>query len=170
MTDETRAPLRRRILVGLTAGTTLAGATVLSWLMIDGTVGIDLFSQDIPAGEDCPTATLSPVTPERVRVDVYNVTNRPGLASEVAEELTDRGFRVGDVDNDYAGNTGFDTIIRAGDRGLRQAYTLQQEYSRTYVDIDGRDGFTIDLVIGDEYDGMLPVEDVVLEQGRLVCR
>ncbi|MDO5492481.1 MAG: LytR C-terminal domain-containing protein [Nesterenkonia sp.] len=170
MTDESRAPLRRRILVGLGSGAALAAVTALSWLMIDGTLEVDIFSQDIPAGEDCPTVTLSPVTTDRVTVDVYNVTNRPGLAGGVAEDLSDRGYRVGQVDSDYAGDTGFDVIIRAGDRGLRQAYTLQQEYSRTYLDVDDRDGFTVDLVIGDEYEGMVPTEDVVLEQGRLQCR
>lgn len=170
MTDRPRAPLRRRILVGLAAGASLTSVTALSWLMIDGTLEVDIFSQDIPAGEDCPTATLSPVTADRVSVDVFNVTNRPGLAGDVADELADRGYRVGEVDSDYAGDTGFDVIIRTGDRGLRQAYTLQQEYSRTYVDVDDRDGFTVELVIGDEYEGMLPTDEVVLNQGRLDCR
>lgn len=147
----------------------MAAVSVLSWLMIEGTIELDIFSQDIPEGEDCPTLTLSPVTSERVHVNVYNVTNRAGLAGEVADELADRGFRVADIDNDYVGDTGFDVIIRTGDRGLRQAYTLQQQYPSTYLDLDDRDGFTIDLVIGDEYRGMTPAEDVELSPGRLSC-
>lgn len=144
--------------------------TAVSWLMIDGTLDVEWFGEgSIPDGQACPPAVQQPVVPERVEISVFNATNEPGLAGEAAQELDERGFRVGQVDNDYYANTEFEGIIRVGEKGLRQAYTLQQHLPETLVDVDGREDFTLDLVLGAEFDWLEAEEDVVVEPGRLTC-
>lgn len=166
------SPVTRRQKIAVAMGTigALGVITAGSWLMIDGTIDVDLIGGgSIPAGEECPSSTLSPVVAERVPVAVLNSTNEPGLAREVAEDLDDREFRVESVDNDYFADTGFEAIIRVGDRGLRQAYTLQQHLPGALVDIDDRDGYRVDLVLGSEFVGLEDAEELDLEPGRLDC-
>ncbi|GAA3067029.1 MULTISPECIES: LytR C-terminal domain-containing protein [Actinomycetes] len=166
----TPATRRQKIAVATSTIGVLGGVTVGSWLMIDGTIDIAIVGGgSIPAGEDCPSRILSPVVPERVPVQVLNATNEPGLAGDVAEDLTDRDFRVEAVDNDYFADTGFEAIIRAGERGLRQAYTVQHHIPGALVDVDDRDDFTVDVVLGSEFAGLQDVEEIEMEPGRLDC-
>lgn len=164
------ATRRQKIAVAVATIGVLGGITAGSWLMIDGTIDVEIIGGGaIPDGEGCPSRTLSPVVPERVPVDVLNATNEPGLAGDVAEELADRDFRVEAVDNDHFADTGFEAIIRAGERGLRQAYTVQRHIPGALVDIDDRDGFTVDLVLGSEFTGLEDLEEIEMEPGRLDC-
>ncbi|GAB3186884.1 LytR C-terminal domain-containing protein [Nesterenkonia suensis] len=170
--SSTPEPVTRRQRIAVAAGTigVLGAVTVGSWLMIDGTIEMDLVGgASIPVGEDCPTATLAPVVPERVPLTVLNTTNEPGLAGEVAGSLADREFRVEAVDNDYFADTGFEAIIRVGERGLRQGYTVQQHLPQALIDVDDREGYGVDLVLGSEFTGLLDEAQVDPEPGRLVC-
>ncbi len=168
MTEE--PPRRERALIALGTCTALAAITVGSWLMVNGTIDVaGLTGGGLPEGQDCPSGVQQPVVAERIEVSVYNSTNEPGLAGEVAEELQERSFRVAEVDNDYFADTGFEGIIRSGDRGLRQAYTLQQHLPGTLVDIDDRDDFTVDLVLGSDFDGLEDPDEVEIAPGRISC-
>lgn len=163
---ETRS--RSRLLVAVSSGLVLAAVTLGSWLMIDGTLSVEL-GGGVPHTADCPDDVLAPVVPERVRISVYNATNESGLAGEVAEELRDRGFRVAEVGNEYFADTEFDSLIRAGGRGLRQAHTLQEHLPEAVVDLDGRNSFGVDLVLGSEHDGLQAAADVEPAPGQLSC-
>ncbi|GAA1144494.1 LytR C-terminal domain-containing protein [Nesterenkonia lutea] len=162
----------QRILLWLGTFAVIGIITGTSWLLINGTVPLNLFGRGaIPADDQCPGGTQQPVVPERVQIAVFNTTNSPGLASEVADELDDRRFRIAEVDNDYLADTGFAAIIRVGDRGLRQAYTLQQHIPDSLVDIDERPDFSVDLVLGSEFheQGVEEAEDVEMVPGLLHC-
>lgn len=161
---------RRRYVAGIGTVVATTAITALSWLMIEGAIQVDLMGAGgIPESGPCPEGIQQPVVPSRVNISVYNSTNEPGLASEVADALEDRDFRITGSDNDYFGDTGFTAIIRAGEQGARQAYTLQQHAPGTIVDIDDRDGFGVDFVLGDDFLGLKPAEDVELEPGQLSC-
>lgn len=163
-------PRRERVLITLGTCGALAAVTAGSWLMIDGTIDLSpLTGSGIPEGQDCPSGVQQPVVAERIQVSVYNSTNEPGLAGEVAEELQERNFRVSGADNDYFADTGFEGIIRVGERGIRQAYTLQQHLPGTLVDIDDRDDFTLDLVLGSDFDGLEDPDEVEIAPGRISC-
>ena len=60
-----------------------------------------------PTPSPCVTTTVTPAEvlpkPAKVKVNVYNATATPGLASRTASDLEDRGFRVGRVANDPVG-------------------------------------------------------------------
>lgn len=165
-----RSTRRERLLI--TAGTAgaLAAVTLGSWLMVSGTIDTSSLTgaSGVPEG-DCPSGIQQPVVAERVEVSVYNTTNEPGLAGDVAADLEERSFRVDEVDNDYLADTDFEGIIRVGERGLRQAYTLQQHLPSTLVDIDGRDDFSVDLVLGADYDGLEDPHEVEIAPGRISC-
>lgn len=156
----------------ITLGTSgaLAAVTLGSWLMVSGAIDTSSLTgaSGVPEG-DCPSGIQQPVVAERVEVSVYNTTNEPGLAGDVADDLEDRSFRMGEVDNDYLADTGFEGIIRVGERGLRQAYTLQQHLPGTLVDIDGREDFSVDLILGTDYDGLEDLHDVEISPGRISC-
>ena len=55
--------------------------------------------------EPCETTLVAPAEvlprPDSVVVNVYNSTNRAGLASTVAQDLSLRGFRINKVENGY---------------------------------------------------------------------
>ncbi|MCH8565757.1 LytR C-terminal domain-containing protein [Nesterenkonia sp. LB17] len=162
----------QRLLIWLGTLAVIGLISGASWLMINGALPLSVFGRgSITAAEQCPSGTQQPVVPERVRISVFNTTNAPGLAHEVADELSDRSFRVAEVDNDYFADTGFAGIIRVGDRGLRQAYTLQQHIPDTMVDVDERDDYSVDLILGSEFavQDMEEAGDLDMVPGLLRC-
>ncbi|MCK1794779.1 LytR C-terminal domain-containing protein [Streptomyces sp. XM4193] len=59
-----------------------------------------------PASGDCKpgatgadTAPVKAPKPSAITVNVYNATDRTGLAKDTADELKKRGFKIGEVDN-----------------------------------------------------------------------
>ena len=97
-------PRRSRLLSPLVlvpAGLVAAAALVGGALVLLG--GDD----DAPAPVAIPTAcTVTPTPPtEPFTVDVYNATDRDGLAATTAEDLELRAFTIGEVANDPAGET-----------------------------------------------------------------
>lgn len=159
---------RSRLVIALASGAALAAVTAGSWLMIDGTFSVEL-GGGAPQTANCPEAVLAPVVPERVHISVYNATNAPGLAGDAADALRERGFRIASVGNEYFADTDFDSIIRVGGRGLRQGHTLQEHLPDAVVDLDGRNDFSVDLVLGSEYEGLEAAADVEPAPGRLAC-
>ncbi|MGJ9372881.1 LytR C-terminal domain-containing protein [Nesterenkonia sp. CF4.4] len=162
----------QRLLLWLGTLAVIGAISGASWLMINGTIPLSVFGRgSIPTAEQCPSSTQQPVVPERVRISVFNTTNSAGLAQEVAEDLRDRRFRVAEVDNDYFADTGFAGIIRVGDRGLRQAYTLQQHIPGSMVDFDDRDDYRVDLILGSEFSAqdMEEAGDLQMVPGLLRC-
>ncbi|GAB3668067.1 LytR C-terminal domain-containing protein [Streptomyces sparsus] len=100
---------RRRIVLGSLAAVTALG--LLAW----GTVQlVSVFTGGdgktvSAAPEDCRTtepradaeAAVARKLPDpaSITVNVYNATKRSGLARETADELAERGFTIGEVDN-----------------------------------------------------------------------
>lgn len=172
MDHRTAGTRTQRLLIWLSTLAVIGIITGMSWLLINGTLPLSVFGRGaIPAAEECPRGTQQPVVPDRVQISVFNTTNAPGLASDVADDLDDRRFRIAEVDNDYLADTGFAAIIRVGDRGLRQAYTLQQHIPASMVVFDDRADFSVDLVLGSEFqeEGIEEAEDVEMVPGLLRC-
>jgi hypothetical protein len=96
-----------------------------------------------------PTPTAAPIKQTSVRV--YNATDRPGLALNVARDLQKRGFLVPMWDNDTTA-AGMKVVaeIRHGPNGLLNARTVaaQVNGTATLVLDNDREGPTVDLVLG----------------------
>jgi hypothetical protein len=96
-----------------------------------------------------PTPTAAPIKQTSVRV--YNATDRPGLALNVARDLQKRGFLVPMWDNDTTA-AGMKAVaeVRHGPNGLLNARTVaaQVNGTATLVLDNDREGPTVDLVLG----------------------
>lgn len=94
-----------------------------------------------------PTPTVVP--PAQVKVNVYNATDRRGLAARVAGELRKRGFRVGKVDNDPAKRTVTGAAeVRHSTAGTDAARTVAAQVGEVVAVPDQRKDASVDLVLG----------------------
>ena len=111
----------------------------------------------------CASASAAPpsLDPTTVALRVFNATDTPGRAQEVAAALQERGFVVQEIANDPTERqvTGVGEL-RHGPRGNEAA-----AYVRLYVPqagdfLDTRATATVDVVIGPDWTGLAPPEDV----------
>jgi hypothetical protein len=104
-----------------------------------------------------------------VKVNVYNATDKRGLASQVATQLRRRGFVVKKVDNDPPGRTVTGAAeVRSSALGAGAARTVTAQVAPagqvgaapavTAVP-DQRKDATVDLVIGAAWHGLRPPAD-----------
>ena len=109
----------------------------------------------------CVTTTARPglvlPKPAAVTANVYNATNRAGLARKTSTELKSRGFVVATVANDPLGkslaNVG---EIRYGPSGKDAATLMRYYLPGAALVFDQRKNATIDVVLGATYAGIAP--------------
>lgn len=111
-----------------------------------------------------PAATCAPydanaLTPEKVKVNVYNASTRTGLAATVSKELAARGFDIGKVDNDPSTRKAPTVAeIRHGPDGKAHAALLRTALPNgTKVFQDKRKGATIDVALGAKWTRPAPL-------------
>jgi hypothetical protein len=116
---------------------------------------------------DSGTTTASSCTaipslaPSSVTVQVLNATTKQGLATTVAKDLTQRGFKVGAPDNDRSGRTVTGVgEIRHGVRGKQAALYLGAYLPGATDYQDTRATGTVDLVIGPAYEKLASPDQV----------
>lgn len=96
--------------------------------------------------------------PAEISVNVYNTTWHGGLAADVSTALEQREFKVKKTGNDpqmsfHEKEVG---VIRFGPEGERAAKRLAQQVEDVQLQKDDRSGATLDLVIGNKWDGLKP--------------
>lgn len=108
----------------------------------------------------CPAPSTPPpvVAPTAVRVNVYNATDKRGLASRVAAEMKRRGFHVGKVDNDPLKRqvTGA-AEVRSSTAGAGAARTVSAQVGTVVAVPDQRTNASVDLVLGAAFVRLQPV-------------
>jgi hypothetical protein len=117
------------------------------------------------APQPCVTVTVTPgaglPTPSQVTTNVYNATDRAGLAATTAEELQTRGFIIGTIDNDPLARAVSATAeIRHGPSGLASAKLMAFYIPGSLVVDDGRTDATIDTVLGQAFTAVAPQSEV----------
>jgi hypothetical protein len=115
--------------------------------------------------EPCVTVTVTPgaglPTPSQVTTNVYNSTERAGLAASTAEELQTRGFIIGAIDNDpLARVVSAPAEIRHGPSGLSSAKLMAYYIPGSLLVDDGRTDATIDTVLGQAFTAVAPQSEV----------
>jgi hypothetical protein len=116
---------------------------------------------------NCPTSASSakptaqpavkPVPPRRVGVNVYNATDRQGLAASAATQLRARGFVVRRVANDPLNQTVEGVAeVRYGPKGGPYALTVMAQVEGAVEVLDRRADSSVDLVLGSGYRGLRP--------------
>ena len=109
--------------------------------------------------EPCETTLVAPAEvlprPDSVVVNVFNSTNRGGLAGTTAQELSLRGFRINKVENDPLGVSlrGVGEI-RYGVNGADNARLLQFFFPEAVLVEDDRSGPRVDISLGRGFEAL----------------
>ncbi|MDP2015000.1 MAG: LytR C-terminal domain-containing protein [Actinomycetota bacterium] len=154
---------RRRPLWQIVAGFVLAALVILALLflivqMFSGSSEPDAAATPNPS--PCVTVMVSPAESlpavSRVRVNVYNATQTPGLAGGTAEVLRARGFTVRDVGN-AVGKRQVASIgeIRYGPKGKPSAELLAYYFPGVTLIPDGRSKRVVDVLLGEQFTAVL---------------
>jgi LCP family protein required for cell wall assembly len=143
-----------------TAGGRRQGQSVV---LIDEPAAAELFAQiarDVPPGSEAPPEVEPPqepliVAPDRIRVDVFNASDVPGIGKQAAADLADVGFLVGTPTNRGEGAVG--TVVRHGPSRADSARTLAAAVPGSTIELDPELGGRLELVVGSGYSGAQPV-------------
>ncbi len=100
----------------------------------------------------CPPTSTKPLDPAEVVVRVLNGTDTNGLAGAVEDELADRDYLTVGASNWSRGTYEGTVRILFGSDGITQAYTVARNFTDYELVLDNRDGITVDIVVGTEYD------------------
>ena len=105
---------------------------------------------------------------DKVTVNVLNGSKMTGAARYLAQALESRGFLIGRVDNSPVNYLG-SALIRTGQRGINRAYTLLAHAPTDAVlAYSAREDNSVDIIIGDNYEGPRPLDQVTLEAGTVI--
>ncbi len=98
------------------------------------------------------------VAPEKIEVDVYNSTNRQGLATRTARKLRARGYTIARIANDpRKGETIKGTaVIRYGKKGAERAKSLRHVVPGAKMHRGDRSGARVELVLGLKFEDLGP--------------
>ena len=107
-------------------------------------------SSGCPTGEFTAGAESQPLAPHQVTVNVYNATNRAGLAAATAKDIKARGYVIGQVANDPLKKKKIDAAaeIRFGPNGKAGSELVAKLVEGAVPTQDTRADATVDLVIG----------------------
>lgn len=108
------------------------------------------------------------VSLEEITVNVYNGTNRNGLASAVGSELTALGVTVGQEANWRGATPTHPVIIYTSSAALPQAYTIARVFPEATVLLDTTtQSGVLDLVLGDDFTDIHSEDELAqLEAGQ----
>ncbi len=113
----------------------------------------------------CPPDGAISVTGGEIGTNVLNSTKQSGLAATAASELAARGLGVLTTGN-YTGAIVAGTAeLHFGAAGLPAAYTLAAQIDGAVLALDQRTDASVDLILGDQWKGLLPAEQVTLAIG-----
>lgn len=109
----------------------------------------------------CPPEGEKPVPYTEISANVLNGTETQGLAAGTAATLRSYGIQTGREQNGqpYTG------VVRltAGPLGVASAYTLAALFSESQIELDAREDATVDVLLGDGFEEVLPVDAVKLD-------
>ena len=104
------------------------------------------------ASPRCQGTSAQALAPSAVTVNVYNATDRQGLAASVAKLLRTQGFKVGKIANDPLSKPiGGVGEVRRGPTGEAGATLAAARLSGAKVVRDQRNDQTVDIVLGNKF-------------------
>lgn len=132
----------------------------VAWFLRGGSpLGGGSSAEPSPEPLPCETVTVVPGNglprPGQVTTNVYNATDRVGLAAETAAELKRRGFGIATIANDPLGKrVRKPAEIRHGAQGADAALLMSFYIPGSVLVPDDRTDATIDTVLGQRFDGL----------------
>ena len=136
----------------------LAGLVFIAGLYAwDSITDPDESSDRVAAATCQPAAPTDAPPPAEIELNVYNATDRNGLASSIAGEMRARGFAILDVANDPSGReiTGTAEVRAHLDSQAAVSLVMAQVPGAVFV-ADNRTDGTIDLVVGAAFEALTP--------------
>lgn len=163
--------LRRRVAHGVVLVLLLgliAAAIIVALAIMNGQLKIPTTAGSDEPRTACPSATFDYTPNDRINVNVYNSTSRPGLARSVADELLARNFVVGAVANTEASHRGVAAVV-SGAAGQSAAFSVQRNLSGSDYFQDGRTDASVDLILAGDYQELVAADRVDQTPGKLSC-
>jgi hypothetical protein len=163
--------VRRRIIHGVVLVLLLAligCGVVVALAIMNGQVRIATAEASKKASTLCPTAVYDYTPNEKVNLNVFNGTSRPGLARTVADEFLARKFAVGTVGNQDTGFRGVAAVV-SGSAGQSAAFTVQRNVPGSDYFQDNRTDASVDVILASDYEALTPPELVDQTPGTLSC-
>jgi hypothetical protein len=136
----------------------LAGMVFIAgWYAWDSITDPDESSDRASAPTCQPAAPTNAPPPAEIGLNVYNATDRNGLASSIAGEMRTRGFAILDVANDPSGReiTGTAEVRAHLDSQAAASLVMAQVPGAVFV-ADNRTDGTVDLVVGAAFEALAP--------------
>jgi hypothetical protein len=171
--DESGHPARtrRRILHGavlvLLVGLVAAGI-VVALLIMNGQIKLPTSERSQAAASLCPAATYNYVAPQKIKLNVYNSTSRPGLGRTVANEFLARKFVVGAVGNARSSYHG-SAVVVSGAAGQSAAFSVQRNLPGSDYVQDGRNDASVDVILTGDFKALTKPGLVDHTPGKLSC-
>jgi hypothetical protein len=151
------------ILIGL-----IVAAIITALAIINGRLKIPAAEPADETVSTCPVATFDYTPNDKINLNVYNSTSRPGLARSVADEFLARKFVVGAVANVDAGYRGVAAVV-SGAAGQSAAFSVQRNLPGSDYFQDGRTDGSVDVILAQDYAALAPPELVDQTPGTLSC-
>jgi hypothetical protein len=168
--DDT-SQVRRRVLHGvvlvLLIGLIIA-AIITALAIINGRLKIPAAQPAEETVSSCPAGTFDYTPNDKINLNVYNSTNRPGLARSVADEFLARKFVVGAVANIEAGYRGVAAVV-SGAAGQSAALSVQRNLPGSDYFQDSRTDGSVDVILAQDYKALAPPDLVDQTPGKLGC-
>ena len=136
----------------------LAGLVFIAgWYGWDSITDPDESSDRASAPTCQPAAPTDAPPPAEIELNVYNATDRNGLASSIAREMRTRGFAILDVANDPSGReiTGTAEVRAHLDSQAAASLVMAQVPGAVFI-ADNRTDGTVDLVVGTAFEALAP--------------
>jgi hypothetical protein len=109
-----------------------------------------------------PADASAALTPAAVTFNVYNATNRDGLARSVAKSLRTQGFKIGEIANDPLVKRIVGVgEVRHGQLGTTGATLVAKRLPGVKLVLDKRTDDSVDLVLGNRFSALRAPTDVV---------
>lgn len=163
--------LRRRILHGvvlvLLFGLIIA-ATMGAVGVMNGQIKFPSAIQTQEREALCPDTTFDYTPNAKVKVNVFNSTNRAGLAKSAANEFRARKFVVGAVGNTETGYRGVAAVV-SGAAGQAAAFSVQRNVPGSDYFQDSRSDASVDVILTGDYRGLIKPALVDQTPGQLSC-
>jgi hypothetical protein len=163
--------LRRRVLHGvvlvLLLGVIVAGV-ITALAIMSGQLKIPTPDASREPASTCPAASFDYTPNDKINLNVYNSTSRPGLARSVADEFLARKFVVGAVANTEAGFRGVAAVV-SGAAGQSAAFSVQRNLPGSDYFQDGRTDASVDVILSSDYKELAAVDLVDQTPGKLSC-
>ena len=163
--------MRRRILHGVVLVllvALVAAAIMMALAIMNGQIKIPAAERSQAAASVCPEARFDYTPPEKVNLNVYNSTSRPGLARSVADAFAERKFIVGAVANTTSSYRGVALVV-SGAAGQSAAFSVQRNLPGSDYFQDGRTDPSVDVILTGDFQELANPELVDQTPGQLSC-